>query len=233
MFLLPSSLSTVARATLATFPTALASHLGGSLPIMSNLALAGTRGPMTREPPRSTLSSLAARRLPLPPLAPTTALAGLRKCLASNSFVPTPCARTVRAWPSTQRLRPATFKWFSYRIFYHTQKSFACAFSLNRSVEIYKHPQRNSTPLLASVAAFSGPPCSYPRDNEKNCWNQYGFPVSFASFVLSALIFSPFRGEQRSEKKNPKKKKRISCRYDNDIPPGSVRMENIWNSTNR
>lgn len=171
MFLLPSSLSTVARATLATFPTVLASHLVGSLPIMSNLALAGTLGPMTHEPPRSTLSSLAVRRLPLPPPAPTTALAGLRKCLASNSFVPTPCARTVRAWPSTQRLRPATFKWFSYRIFYHTQKSFACAFSLNRSVEIYKHPQRNSTPLLASVAAFSGPPSSYPRDNEKNCWN--------------------------------------------------------------
>lgn len=203
MSLLPSSLSTVAQVTLATFPTALASHLVGSLLIMSNLALADTLGPMTHEPPRSTLSSLAARRLLLPPPAPTTALAGSRKCLANNSSVPTPCARTVRAWPSTQRLRPATFKWFSYSIFYHTQKSFACAFSLNKSVEIYKLPQRNSTPLLASVAAFSGP-CSYPRDNEKNCWNQYGFPVSFASFVL--LYSHPF-GEQ-SEKKIRKKKKK-------------------------
>lgn len=158
MFLLPSSLSTVAQATLATFPTALASHLVGSLPTMSNLALADTPGPTTHELPRSTLSSLAARRLPLPPPAPTTALAGSRKCLASNSSVPTPCARTVRAWPSTQRLRPATFKWFSYRIFYHTQKSFACAFSLNRSVEIYKPPPTKFDPPAGFSSGFLRPP---------------------------------------------------------------------------
>lgn len=195
-----SSPSTVVRDTLAMFPTALASHLEGSLPITSNLALAG-RGPMIREPPPSTLSSPAARHLLL--LLPAlTTLAGSRRCLANNSSVPTPCARTVRAWLSTQRLRLATFKWFLLFDLLRYLEVICLCFFAQQGWDIQTPPNEIRAPLLASVAVFSGPLLISAGQRETA-----GTRTAFRSclhFVLSALIL--LLGEKRKEKKKTEKK---------------------------
>lgn len=227
-----SSPSTVAQDTLGMFPTALASHLEGSLLITSNLALAG-RGPMTREPPPSTLSSLAARRLLLLLPAPTT-LAGLRKCLANNSFVPTPCARTVLAWLSTQRLRPATFKWFCLFDLLQYLEVICLCFFAQQGWDIQTPPTKSGPPAGFS-SGFLRPP-AYIRGTTRNCWNQDGFR-SRLHFVLSALILACW--ERKEKKKKNEEKKNISYRYDETIfllaasewkTSGTLRIDESWTS---
>lgn len=214
------------------FPTALASHLEGSPLITSNLALAD-RGPMTREPPPSTLSSPAAPRLLLLPPAPTI-LAGSRKCLANNSSVPTPCARTAPAWLSTQRLRPATFKWFCLFDLLQYLEVICLCFFAQQGWDIQTPSNETRAPAGFS-SSFLRPP-AYIRGTTRNCWNQDGFSVSFA-FLCLVLSFSPAGREQKRKEKNEEKK--ISYRYGETIfllaasewkTSGTLRIDESWTS---
>lgn len=201
---------------------------------MSSLALAGRPGLMTREPPFSISLSLAARRLPLPPPAPTTA--GPRRPPASNSSVPTPCARTVRAWLSTQRLRLATFKWFSYLdLLQYPEVVCLCFFTQQVCWDIQTPPTKFD-PLPASVAAFSGPLLTRGTTRKSAGASMAFRSPSPAFFVPSSLMLHPL-GEN---KKKPKKKsKKNSWLYDETIfllaasewkTSGTLRIDESWTS---
>lgn len=99
-------------------------------------------------------------------------------------------------------------------------------------------------PPAGFSSGFLRPP-AHPRDNEKNCWSQHGFPVSprlnFLCLVCS-LVLPTLWGEnskpKRKEKKNRKKKLVVDI-YDETIfllaasewkTSGTLRIDESWTS---